>query len=551
MIDPATNRLHAVQLGPTTTYAYAHDANGNTLSEATSRHFEWNDADQLKAFRTQTPGAEPSLHAQYLYDAAGHRVKKLVRRQGGRVEVTHYIDGTFEHHRWGSGSSTAANNDLHVMDGARRIALLRVGPARPGDSAPPIRYELADHVGSASVTLDAAGALVDREDFTPYGETSFGSYARKRYRFTGMERDEESSLAYHGARYLAPWLARWTSCDPAGPLGGVNLYAYAAGNPIALSDAAGTQPTPALTPNAEGVYELPEQFIEVQGTAPEPSYIERIGAAGLVNLTSPAELRRQAQFHLQHDKSDRSWMRPPPDEWSATVDPEGARADADAQLSRAVANTHKKNLITTARQWEHSTNRMSTAAGVGNIIGLTIGMGGMAVMGASVPAVGWGLRGLAVVGFLHHIKNYEETGDERELGHAAIAGLAAWIPETPTGSGPLLSGPGGPTRIINGVRVVDIRTGTVLEGTVDLQITLDRIASGVPFPHRNDGAIFQNLPLLGKTIPELPIQPRGYYREFVHPTPGITGPGPQRIVTGRGGEMYYTPDHYRTFIPLN
>ena len=46
------------------------------------------------------------MHAHYLYDAAGQRVKKLVRKQGGQVEVTHYIDGAFEHHRWG-GSAPA------------------------------------------------------------------------------------------------------------------------------------------------------------------------------------------------------------------------------------------------------------------------------------------------------------------------------------------------------------------------------------------------------------------------------------------------------------
>jgi guanyl-specific ribonuclease Sa len=109
---------------------------------------------------------------------------------------------------------------------------------------------------------------------------------------------------------------------------------------------------------------------------------------------------------------------------------------------------------------------------------------------------------------------------------------------------------GEPTRFINGVRVVDRRAGTVLEGTVDLKPTLDRIASGGRFPHRNDGAIFQNRPLPGRTAPELPAQAPGYYREYVHPTVGVSGPGPQRVVIGQGGEMFYTPDHYQTFIPL-
>jgi RHS repeat-associated protein len=89
--------------------------------------------------------------------------------------------------------------------------------------------------------VDGAGALVNREEFTPYGDTSFGSFARKRYRFTGKERDEESGLNYQGARYYAPWLARWTSCDPAGIADGPNLYTYVRNNPMRLVDPTGMQ----------------------------------------------------------------------------------------------------------------------------------------------------------------------------------------------------------------------------------------------------------------------------------------------------------------------
>ena len=90
-VEATSNRLQSVQIADTA-YAYVFDDNGNMRSETTSRHFEWNQADQMKTFRTQTEGAEPSVYAHYLYDAGGQRVKKLVRRQGGEVEVTHYID---------------------------------------------------------------------------------------------------------------------------------------------------------------------------------------------------------------------------------------------------------------------------------------------------------------------------------------------------------------------------------------------------------------------------------------------------------------------------
>lgn len=102
----------------------------------------------------------------------------------------------------------------------------------------------------------------------------------------------------------------------------------------------------------------------------------------------------------------------------------------------------------------------------------------------------------------------------------------------------------GETRFISSVTVTDRAKGNVLQGTVDLRPTLDRIAAGKSFPHRNDGSTFKNTEGL------LPRQAAGYYREYVHPTPGVNGPGPQRIVTGQGGEIFYTPDHYRTFIPV-
>jgi guanyl-specific ribonuclease Sa len=76
----------------------------------------------------------------------------------------------------------------------------------------------------------------------------------------------------------------------------------------------------------------------------------------------------------------------------------------------------------------------------------------------------------------------------------------------------------------------------------DLQNTLDRIDRGESFPHRNDGSIFRN------REGRLPSQPEGYYKEYVHPTPGVNGPGAQRVIIGQGGEVYYTPDHYGTFV---
>jgi len=76
---------------------------------------------------------------------------------------------------------------------------------------------------------------------------------------------------------------------------------------------------------------------------------------------------------------------------------------------------------------------------------------------------------------------------------------------------------------------------------VEARETLSLIARGGPFPYTRDGAVFSNRER------QLPVRDRGYYREYTVKTPGIRGRGPRRIVAGRGGEYYYTDDHYRTF----
>jgi RHS repeat-associated protein len=119
------------------------------------------------------------------------------------------------------------------MDNQSRIALVRVGQPFGNDTTPTVKYHLSDHLGSSNAVLDALGTLVNREEFTPYGETSFGSFTRKSYRFAGKHKDEESGLYYVSFRYYSSWLGRWTSCDPAG---GVNLYQYVSGNPVKLVD---------------------------------------------------------------------------------------------------------------------------------------------------------------------------------------------------------------------------------------------------------------------------------------------------------------------------
>jgi RHS repeat-associated protein len=313
-LAPGTNRVATMTVG-STTYTYEHDASGHLVRENAERHLEWDHADRLRVFRVQTVAAgasagsgqmaEPSRHAHYLYDGGGRRVMKVVRTQGGGVETTVYVDGGFEHHRWREAGRARQCTWLHVMDGRDRVATIRAGDPRPGGAGPDVQYHLADHLGSSHVVVGGAGpadrAFVDREEYHPYGETSFGSFGRKRYRFSGKERDEESGLGYFEARYYAPWLARWTSCDPAGTVDGPSLYVYARDNPLTYGDPAGaaskkaptgaTEPAanPAAAPEAGNLPAGPEAQAPQAGGAP-------IGQSGVATVE---QLRETLQLQTE------------------------------------------------------------------------------------------------------------------------------------------------------------------------------------------------------------------------------------------------------------
>ena len=73
--------------------------------------------------------------------------------------------------------------------------------------------------------------------------------------------------------------------------------------------------------------------------------------------------------------------------------------------------------------------------------------------------------------------------------------------------------------------------------------TLRLIERGGPYPHRQDDGVF------GNRERRLPLQARGYYREYTVETPGSRDRGARRIIAGGRppSEFFYTDDHYRSF----
>ncbi len=189
--------------------------------------------------------------AYYVYDAGGQRVRKVIKTQNGaRKHERIYLHGFEVYREFESDGNTVKlkRESLHITDDKQRIALVetRTQGAEPAVPAQLIRYQFGNHLSSASLELDQGAALISYEEYHPYGVTSFqtgrsaAEVSLKRYRCTGMERDEETGLYYHQARYYAAWLGRWTACDPIGIADDMNLYCYVRDNPLTFIDPKGT-----------------------------------------------------------------------------------------------------------------------------------------------------------------------------------------------------------------------------------------------------------------------------------------------------------------------
>jgi RHS repeat-associated protein len=265
LLQPALrgNRLSRSVLGAVTeTFSVAgdgYDGAGNLLRMPQLQEMRWDFRDQLRMTRRQAVNAADADGVQrqgertwYVYDASGQRVRKVTETAGGQVRDERVYLGGFEVYRR-HGAGALVRETLHVMDGQQRVALVetRTSGSEPGVPPRLLRFQLGNHQGSAVLELDGDAQVVSYEEYTPYGSSAYQAVGGqtetpKRYRYTGKERDEESGLYYHGARYYAPWLARWTSPDPSGIDDGPNLYAYVSGDPVGHADPDGRQKAPSL-----------------------------------------------------------------------------------------------------------------------------------------------------------------------------------------------------------------------------------------------------------------------------------------------------------------
>jgi RHS repeat-associated protein len=182
------------------------------------------------------------------YDAENRQVSSTM----SGTTTTYAYDGEGRRVMKVAGGATT----IFVYDATGQLAAEYATQAPPADCT--TCYLTVDHLGSTRLLTDGTtGQPVKRYDYLPFGEeipagigartTQMGYLLpvsdRFNPKFTGKERDTETSLDYFGARYFSGAMGRFSSSDP-GPYIATdpqtwNRYAYTRNSPLKYIDPTG------------------------------------------------------------------------------------------------------------------------------------------------------------------------------------------------------------------------------------------------------------------------------------------------------------------------
>lgn len=240
------NQLLRTLIGESSTnsqaYQYTYNEHGSIQRLS---HFDenilWNFREEMQAISIST-----SKKVYNVYDQSGQRVRKVVETNGIKKERL-YLDGV-ELYKESNGTGTQLEREsLSINDDTGRVCLIETKNIDTSGSIGTslYRYQYSNHLSTVSLELNKQGVPISYEEYHPFGTSSYRATNKniraeaKRYKYTGKERDEESGLYYHGARYYISWLGRWLKVDQVGIEDGINIYSYVSNNPVLYWDITG------------------------------------------------------------------------------------------------------------------------------------------------------------------------------------------------------------------------------------------------------------------------------------------------------------------------
>jgi RHS repeat-associated protein len=256
-------RLHQIKVNGAVAETYDYDANGNRLSKSSSAGTEIglpDDQDRLLSYgsASYTYGASGDLQSKtvagattwYSYDPFGNLVwsqlpsgtqidyvtdglnRRIGKKVNGQLVEGFLYQGQLRPVAWLNGAGQVYATFVYGT---------RVNVPEYMVTASGTFRILTDHLGSPRLVVNSStGAVVQRIDYDAYGNVlSDTAPGFQPFGFAGGLYDRDTGLVRFGVRDYDPSVGRWTNKDPIRFAGGLNLYEYAAGDPVSMSDPSG------------------------------------------------------------------------------------------------------------------------------------------------------------------------------------------------------------------------------------------------------------------------------------------------------------------------
>ncbi|VWC43313.1 YD repeat-containing protein [Burkholderia lata] len=232
---------------------YTYDALGRRLSKHSQAHYEerreagphWNRAERVKRNRELQCG-----FTLYGWDGDTLAWESKIADEGGfGARTTHYV---YEPGSFVPVAQAVREEAIELLDQPEYGDYYRQDEDPlwgPPPLAPPINslaWYQCDHLGTPQELTDEHSEIAWSAEYRAWGvaqevirKASGKALIANPIRFQGQYYDHESGLHYNRHRYYDYDTGRYLSPDPLGLGGGINVYAYAGGNPVAYYDPLG------------------------------------------------------------------------------------------------------------------------------------------------------------------------------------------------------------------------------------------------------------------------------------------------------------------------